>query len=326
MFSSRGEPFLVTETNAQSIGGPSTNYPAYPGQWRQAAWALVARGARMVEYWHWHTLHYGAETYWGGVLPHSGLPGRAYREIALLGAELARAGGALADAVPDADVAILSSTEARFALAAQPPLQRADGTADPNSYPRIVERVLPRGVRRGPAGAGGPAAVPVRRGPGRRRRHAPGARRGRLLPRVRRRPRLAAGGTPRPAVTSSSDPAPGTPTTRGAPGPRSSPRGCPRRPGAWYDEFSNLDDPCRSPARSPGGDRVGRVPRRRRRGRARHLRPPAPGRWGPRPRPGPRCGPGHRRRHRARPRARPVAGTLAGAGSARRLGGPARRA
>src|SRR3954452_14613451 len=49
MFSSRGEPFLVTETDAQSIGGPSTNAPAYPGQWRQAAWALVARGARMVE-------------------------------------------------------------------------------------------------------------------------------------------------------------------------------------------------------------------------------------------------------------------------------------
>ena len=28
----------------------------------------------MIEYWHWHTLHFGAETYWGGVLPHSGRP------------------------------------------------------------------------------------------------------------------------------------------------------------------------------------------------------------------------------------------------------------
>ncbi|WP_426592355.1 beta-galactosidase [Cellulomonas sp. McL0617] len=138
MYSSRGEPFLVTETNAQSIGGPSTNYPAYPGQWRQSAWALVARGARMVEYWHWHTLHYGAETYWGGVLPHSGVPGRTYRELALVGAELARAGGALAGATPDADIAILSSTESRFALAGQPPLQTADGSGDVNSYPRIV--------------------------------------------------------------------------------------------------------------------------------------------------------------------------------------------
>lgn len=138
MFSSLGEPFLVTETNAQTIGGPSENYPAYPGQWRQAAWALVSRGARMVEYWNWHTLHYGAETYWGGVLPHSGVPGRTYREIASLGAEFARAGEAIAHAMPDADIAVLSSTDSAFALSAQPPLESACGTGDPTSYHRIV--------------------------------------------------------------------------------------------------------------------------------------------------------------------------------------------
>src|SRR5207247_2329572 len=87
IYSSRQEPFLITETNAQAIGGTSDNRPAFDGQWRQAAWALVARGARMIEYWHWHTLHFGAETYWGGILPHSGRPGRVYRELARLGAE-----------------------------------------------------------------------------------------------------------------------------------------------------------------------------------------------------------------------------------------------
>jgi beta-galactosidase len=51
----RDQRFLVTETNALSIGGAHANFPAYDGQWRQAAWALVARGARMVEYWHWHS-------------------------------------------------------------------------------------------------------------------------------------------------------------------------------------------------------------------------------------------------------------------------------
>jgi hypothetical protein len=69
MFSSRQEPYLITETNAQAIGSPWDNRPAFDGQWRQAAWAFVARGARMIEYWHWHTLHFGAETYWGEVLP-----------------------------------------------------------------------------------------------------------------------------------------------------------------------------------------------------------------------------------------------------------------
>lgn len=60
MYSSRQEPFLVTETDAQAIGGPWDNRPAYDGQWRQAAWALISRGASMIEYWHWHTLHFGA--------------------------------------------------------------------------------------------------------------------------------------------------------------------------------------------------------------------------------------------------------------------------
>ena len=74
MFASKQAPFLVTETNAGAIGGPSVNFPAYDGQWRQAAWALVARGAEMIEYWHWHTLHFGTETYWVGILPHDSSP------------------------------------------------------------------------------------------------------------------------------------------------------------------------------------------------------------------------------------------------------------
>ena len=75
----RDEPFLVTETNATSIGEPHSNFPAYDGQWRQAAWALVARGARMVEYWHWHSIHFGHEAYWLGVLNHDGEPGPLLR-------------------------------------------------------------------------------------------------------------------------------------------------------------------------------------------------------------------------------------------------------
>ncbi len=138
MFSTRGEEFLVTETDAQSIGGSATNNPAYPGQWRQAAWALASRGARMVEYWHWHTLHYGTETYWGGVIPHSGRPGRTYREVAALGAELGRVGAQVAGSTPDHDIALLYSLDDRYALAGQPPLQDAHGNPDPLAYPRIV--------------------------------------------------------------------------------------------------------------------------------------------------------------------------------------------
>ena len=137
--SSKQGRFLVTETNAQAISGPSYNLPPYPGQLVQAALALVSRGAAMIEYWQWHTLHYGTETYWGGVLPHSQQPGRVYREVTELGRRLARLGPVLEGYEPDAEVAILWSTDTRFAFEYQPPLADETGTPDALSYRRIFE-------------------------------------------------------------------------------------------------------------------------------------------------------------------------------------------
>ncbi|MER5505815.1 beta-galactosidase [Streptomyces sp. NPDC002766] len=139
MFSSRQEPFLVTETNAGSIGEPWHNRPAYDGQWRQAAWALVSRGARMIEYWHWHTLHFGAETYWGGVLPHTGRPGRTYAELARLGAEFETAGPLVAGIEPDADITLLHSTPSKWLMEKYPPLPGPHGEPDPAAYHRIFD-------------------------------------------------------------------------------------------------------------------------------------------------------------------------------------------
>jgi beta-galactosidase len=158
-YGSRGEPFLVTETNATAIGGSHQNHPPYDGQLRQLAWAMVARGARMVEYWHWHSIHHGAETFWCGILGHGLEPGRVYDEIASVGAELADAGSAVAGLRPDVDVAVLWSTEADWALQFQPPLADAAGAPDKASYRSIVEAfyagVLDAGLR--------PGVVPVER-------------------------------------------------------------------------------------------------------------------------------------------------------------------
>ncbi|MFI5712016.1 beta-galactosidase [Kribbella sp. NPDC051620] len=134
LYSSQQRPFLVTETNANSIGAPWDNQPAYDGQWRQAAWALISRGAKMIEYWHWHTLHFGTETYWGGVLPHSGLPGRTYQEVAQLGAELEAAGSLVVDLTPDSDVTMLYSLPSKWLMQKYPPLSREDGGPDHSSY------------------------------------------------------------------------------------------------------------------------------------------------------------------------------------------------
>jgi len=131
--------YLVTETDAQSIGGPWTNFPPYPGQLQQAAFALLARGGRMVEYWHWHTLHFGTETYWGGVIPHSGEPGRIYREVAQIGAAFAAIGSALDAYVPDADVLMLYSTDTKWSFQGYSALAAADGGPDRNAYEHIFD-------------------------------------------------------------------------------------------------------------------------------------------------------------------------------------------
>ena len=144
LYSSKQARYLVTETNAQAIDDASTNYPPYPGQLKQAALMLISRGAAMIEYWHWHTLPYGAETYWGGVLPHSLVPGRVYEEVSRIGAELEQLGDLLDGYEPDADVLMLWSNPSRYALQFMPPFT-IDGTPDNESYEHIFD-AFHRGV------------------------------------------------------------------------------------------------------------------------------------------------------------------------------------
>ncbi|WP_353808733.1 beta-galactosidase [Agromyces sp. SYSU T00194] len=145
LFSSNQSRFLVTETDAQAIGGSAFNLPPYPGQLTQAAFLFIARGAAMIEYWHWHTLPYGTETYWGGVIPHSLQPGRVYAELAEVGASLEAIGDALDGYEPDGDVALLWSNDSNFAFEFTPPLMRPDGQPDTTAYTRIFD-AFHRGV------------------------------------------------------------------------------------------------------------------------------------------------------------------------------------
>ncbi|HET9646798.1 MAG TPA: beta-galactosidase [Microlunatus sp.] len=146
MFASKQAPFLITETNAGAIGGSAANFPAYDGQWRQAAWAFVARGAEMIEYWHWHTNHFGTETYWIGILPHDQQPGRVYHELARLGAELRKASDQVVGLRPAAQVGLLYSARSKWGLAFQAAFPRHGATSvsslddlDQRSYHRIFE-------------------------------------------------------------------------------------------------------------------------------------------------------------------------------------------
>jgi beta-galactosidase len=139
LWSTRLEPFLVTETNAQTIAGPHQNMPPYPGQLKQVAFALISRGARMIEYWHWQSLRTGFETYWGGVLPHSAQPGRIYNEVTGIGQALATLGDSFTGYAPDSDIAMLYSNASKWAFNAFPPLSDANREPDRQSYYRIFD-------------------------------------------------------------------------------------------------------------------------------------------------------------------------------------------
>jgi beta-galactosidase len=113
--------YLVTETNAQTIGWDSrTQYPLYPGQLRLVVYAHLAAGANMVAYWHWHSLHYGQETFWKGVLSHDLQPNRTYEELIQIAHELKKIGPQVVNLRKDNKVAILVSTDSANALSYMP--------------------------------------------------------------------------------------------------------------------------------------------------------------------------------------------------------------
>jgi len=123
--------YLVTETNAQGTGWDSRGqYPPYDGQLRQNVYSHLASGANMVEYWHWHTLHYGQETYWRGVLGQDLQPNRVYREFASTAKELKTIGAQLVNLKKENKVAILYSHDSYHALSFMPYTQKAQYPVD----------------------------------------------------------------------------------------------------------------------------------------------------------------------------------------------------
>lgn len=148
VFAAKQAPFLITETNAGPIHASSIEEPGWDGQWRQAGWLMFLRGARLTGYWHWNTARGGTETYWGGVLPHDGEPGRVYANIAALGAEVERVGDLVAETLPDADTGVLFSTASKFALAHEPVFADETGV-DGRSYLRLVESFARAGFTAG---------------------------------------------------------------------------------------------------------------------------------------------------------------------------------
>jgi beta-galactosidase len=109
--------YLVTETNADTIGWDSkSQFPPYDGQLRLDVYTHLSSGANMVEYWHWHSIHYGQETYWKGILGHDLEPGRPYQEMSKTAHELRRVGPEIASLKYANQVAILYSSDSYWGI------------------------------------------------------------------------------------------------------------------------------------------------------------------------------------------------------------------
>ncbi len=113
--------FLVTETNAQTLGWDSLGqFPPYDGQLRLDVYTDLSSGANMVEYWHWHSIHAGQETYWKGVLSHDLEPNRAYAEVSRIAHELKSVGPEIVNLQIQNQVAILYSVDSSNAISFMP--------------------------------------------------------------------------------------------------------------------------------------------------------------------------------------------------------------
>ena len=108
----KGDNFFVTETQAQGL----PCWTPYKGQLRLCAFAHIASGANMVQYWHWSSIHNACETYWRGVLGHDFKENDVYREMKVVGKEFSEIGNHIVNLRKKNRAALLVSNEALTAL------------------------------------------------------------------------------------------------------------------------------------------------------------------------------------------------------------------
>lgn len=107
-----GKNFFVIETEAQGFA----QWVPYPNQLRLQAFSHLASGANMLEYWHWHSIHNSAETYWKGLLSHDFEPNPTYNEAKTIGKDFEKLSDKLINLKKNNEVAILFSNEALTAF------------------------------------------------------------------------------------------------------------------------------------------------------------------------------------------------------------------
>jgi beta-galactosidase len=112
---------------------------------RLDVYSYLASGANMVEYWHWHSIHAGQETYWKGVLSHDLEPNRAYAEVSRTARELQKIGPQLVNLKIKNQVAILYSVDSSNGITFMPYDRGSNGGWTPgksnDSYGQLINQL-----------------------------------------------------------------------------------------------------------------------------------------------------------------------------------------
>ncbi len=110
-----GRPWVLMEQVTGAVQWRERNPTKRPGVMRLWSLQSVARGADGVMFFQWRQSKAGAEKWHGGMLPHGGTDTRVWREVAGLGADLAKLTPVLGARVP-AEVAVLLDWDSWWAL------------------------------------------------------------------------------------------------------------------------------------------------------------------------------------------------------------------
>lgn len=108
----------------QLSGPPGCWFPMWrtpqPGFLRAYSWQTIARGADAVVHFRWRSATIGAEQFWHGLIDHSNVPGRRFKEFQQLCTEVNSLGERLQGSTLQNEVAILHSHDQLNALRIQP--------------------------------------------------------------------------------------------------------------------------------------------------------------------------------------------------------------
>ncbi len=115
-----GRPFWVMEQQSGPAGQTVFSSSPRPDQLRLWVYQAIAHGAQAIVHFRWDTCTFGAEEYWHGILDHDLVPRRRYAEVKQTSHEVQSLGDTAVSARVPAEVALLFSYDADWALAIQP--------------------------------------------------------------------------------------------------------------------------------------------------------------------------------------------------------------